>query len=440
MRTVALLIALMTASTSVSWRQTRDEKVRGDRDSFAESLDWIYNDLSEGFAAGKAAGKPLLVVVRCIPCEACQKFDDDVARRDPIIRDLMDDFVCVRLIQANTLDLGLLQYDYDQSMAIVFLHPDGTVLGRFGTRSERYETEDISLIGLRAAMEQALVLSSNVEQFRPSLQGKQPLPVSYATPLEFPNLAGRYGKNLDYQGEVAKSCIHCHQVREAERHVFRDNSKPIPDEVLFPYPDPSVLGLKINPESLVEVEQVEPSSIADQAGIAEGDRIATFDGQPILSTADIQWVLHRTPSGAAELTAEVERDGKLVPASLKLPEDWRRSGNLSWRVSTWDLRREGFGGMKLRDLKDDARADRGLADDVLALQAEHVGQYGEHAIAKRAGLVIGDVIVGFDGKDDRLSETELLTHVLQNRDPGDPVELEVLRADGKRETITLTLP
>lgn len=28
---------------------------------------WIYNDLAKGFAEAKAAGKPIMVVYRCIP-------------------------------------------------------------------------------------------------------------------------------------------------------------------------------------------------------------------------------------------------------------------------------------------------------------------------------------------------------------------------------------
>lgn len=38
--------------------------------NFAEALtadSWIYNDLDKGFAEAKAAGKPLMVVYRCIP-------------------------------------------------------------------------------------------------------------------------------------------------------------------------------------------------------------------------------------------------------------------------------------------------------------------------------------------------------------------------------------
>src|SRR5262249_43806763 len=117
--------------------QDRDAKVRNDRQAFSGSGEWIYNDLETGLKAGRASNRPLMIVFRCIPCEACQKFDDDVARRDPIIRDLLDEFVCVRIVQANTIDLTHFQYDFDLSFAIVFINADKTVYGRFATRSDR---------------------------------------------------------------------------------------------------------------------------------------------------------------------------------------------------------------------------------------------------------------------------------------------------------------
>src|SRR5881227_2373190 len=148
MRTLPIFLGLVILSSPLL-AQDRDAKVRNDRKAFVTSKDWIYNDLGEGIRAAKAAGKPLLVVFRCIPCEACQEFDDDVARRDPIIRDLLDEFVCVRIPQANTLDLSHFQFDFDLSFAIFFLDADLTIYGRFGTRSERPEEEDLSLQGLR---------------------------------------------------------------------------------------------------------------------------------------------------------------------------------------------------------------------------------------------------------------------------------------------------
>src|SRR5205823_6075100 len=154
LRTLLLVLSLMSLHTDPLLAQAQDRrtKVLNDRKAFAGSQNWIYNDLAQGIRAARETHKPLMAVFRCIPCEACQEFDDDVARRDPIIRDLLDEFICVRIVQANTMDLSHFQFDFDLSFAVFFLDADLTIYGRFGTRSHRPEEEDISLQGLRKAM------------------------------------------------------------------------------------------------------------------------------------------------------------------------------------------------------------------------------------------------------------------------------------------------
>gem|GEM_PF-3427370 len=41
----------------------------------------------------------MMVVFRCIPWHACSDFDEQVVRRDETILSLMDEFVCLRMIQ-----------------------------------------------------------------------------------------------------------------------------------------------------------------------------------------------------------------------------------------------------------------------------------------------------------------------------------------------------
>ena len=60
---LATMLALALAQ-STSYAQTRDEKVRTDRDEIGEDSRWIYNDLPRGFAEAKQTGKPLLIVFR----------------------------------------------------------------------------------------------------------------------------------------------------------------------------------------------------------------------------------------------------------------------------------------------------------------------------------------------------------------------------------------
>src|SRR4051794_17455095 len=315
------LLLLTTQATA----QDRDAKVRNDRQAFVASKDWIYNDLGEGVRAAREANKPLLVVFRCIPCEACQAFDDDVARRDPVIRDLLDEFVCVRIVQANTIDLTRFQHDFDQSFAAYLMNPDLTIYGRFATRSERPEHEDISLEGLRKAMEAALRMHRDYGAVKPTLAGKQVTQARYRTPRDYPSLSGKYGEAIDYQERTAKSCMHCHQVREAERLVYRATKEPIPDEVLFPYPDPAVLGLKLDPKEMATVERVTTGTPAERAGLRAGDEITTLAGQPLLSIADLQWVLHNAPA-ATKLPAKVRRAGEAGGVSLDFQEGWGGGG------------------------------------------------------------------------------------------------------------------
>jgi serine protease Do len=416
--------------------QDRETKVRNDREAFRDSKDWIYNDLDAARQSATAAGKPLLVVFRCVPCEACQKFDDEVARRDPIIRDLLDNFVCVRIVQANAIDLTHFQHDFDLSFTAYLINPDLTIYGRFGTRSERPEYEDISLKGLRKAMETALRMHREYRVIRPSLAGKQVDKARFKSPTDYPSLSGKYAASLNYEGQVTKSCIHCHQIREAERLVYRTAGEPVPDDVLYPYPDPTVLGLKLDPKGMATVERVKEGSIASRAGLRVGDEIVALAGQPLLSIADLQWVLQKTPM-SARLSAKVRRDGESLDLSLYLPAGWRR-GDISWRATTWELRRMGLGGLKLVELSADQRAEAPCSKDTMALKVEHVGEYGQHAVAKRAGFRKGDLIVSFDGKTGRMSESDLLRYLLQQKRPGEEVNVTVLRS-GKEMMLRFTL-
>lgn len=45
----------------------RDDQVRGDIESLKDDTFWTYNDLDAGIAKARDSGKPLFVVLRCIP-------------------------------------------------------------------------------------------------------------------------------------------------------------------------------------------------------------------------------------------------------------------------------------------------------------------------------------------------------------------------------------
>jgi hypothetical protein len=431
MRTLSsLCIALSLASTALA--QTREEIVRGDKEKVEAAGFWIYNDLPAAFDEAERTGKPIVVVLRCLPCHECVKLDDELVDTDPVIRPLLEQFVCARQVSTNGLDLSLFQYDTDQSFAVFFLNADGTIYGRFGTRSHRTEwIGDVSLEGLAKALQGALDLHANYDAVKASLAGKRGDAPEVASPELYPSLKDKYTDALNYEGDVVKSCIHCHQIGDAQRAFYWHANRPIPERILWPYPHPKSVGLIMDPNEMATLKEVVPDSPAAAAGLQSGDAIQSFNGQPMLSIADVQWVLHNVDPAGGDVPVSVLRNGEPLDVTLALEEDWRRAGDLSWRVTTWGLRRMAAGGLILETLPDEERRERDLPDDAMALRVKGVGRYGPHATARKTGFREGDVIIEFDGRRDLMSEQELLTYVVTSRKPGDRVPVTVLR--GRRE-------
>lgn len=414
--------------------QTREEKVRNDRKKVEAEGFWIYNDLPKAFETAKKTGKPILVVLRCIPCEECVKLDDDLVEQDPVIRPLLDEFVCARQVSTNGLDLNLFQYDTDQSFAVFMLNADKTIYGRFGTRSHRTEwIGDVSLEGMAAALKGALALHKDYPNNKEALAGKRGGPVKYASPEKYPSLKDKFTDSLNYSGNVVQSCIHCHQIGDAERDLYRSVGEPIPQKVLYPYPHPTVVGLTLDPHTAATIKEVAAESDADEAGFQAGDAIQTLNGQPILSMADVQWVLQQTAPEGGEIVATVERDGQTKDLTLAVENDWRLKGDIRWRVSSWGLRRMTTGGMLLEALDEEGRKAHKIEGDSMALFAKNVGQYGPHAAAKNAGFMKGDILIEVDDRTDLMTEQDLFLYGVTEKKPGDKLVVTVLRNGKKKE-------
>ncbi|WP_395090230.1 Trx7/PDZ domain-containing (seleno)protein [Armatimonas sp.] len=423
-----LLGGLLTGAVLPQQKPTREDQVRNDKKKLEAEGYWLYNDLPRAFTDAKASGKPIVVVLRCIPCEECVKLDDDMIEADPKMKALLEQFVRVRVIATNGLDLSLFQYDTDQSFAVFLLNADGTIYGRYGTRSHRTEWQgDVSVEGMAKAMEGALALHKNYPKNKAQLVAKRGAVPAFAKPELFPSLRAKYTPFLNYEGKVVPSCIHCHMISEAQ-HAVAIQNRQLTDALLFPYPHPKILGLILDPKERPTVLRTEPGSAAAKAGFLPGDVIQALEGQPLLSLADIQWVLNTTPAEGATLTAIVRRAAYPIALKLTLPNGWRRRDDISWRASTWGLRRAALGGMKL----DPNPSGKGLL-------VANVGQFAPHDLAKRAGLVKGDILTSFDTLTSPVRESDLIAHALQVKKPGDTIPLTIQRG-GQTLNLSFVLP
>jgi hypothetical protein len=427
----SLIIALSAASSFAAAVQDREAAVRGDKAAMENDKRWIYNDWQRGFEQAKWAHKPLLVVLRCVPCLSCQGIDASVLT-EPALTPLLDQFVCVRLINANTLDLSLFQVDYDLSLSSVIFNGDGTVYGRYGSWKHQKDPKEKDAASFKHALEAALAIHKGYPANKTALAGKQGAPMPFKTSTEIPELAAKYKRDLDWQGKVVQSCVHCHQVGDAVRAYYRSEKKPVPTEWIFPWPAPEAIGATLAPDSIAHVDSVASGSAAAKAGLRSGDELISLGGQPLVSIADVSWVLHRSPESGF-LPAVVKRDGSEKALKIELPAGWREQSGDQKRVGTWSMRGMANGGLVLEDLPDDARTARGIGKRDLALLVKYVGGGGKHAAAKNAGFKKDDVFVQVDGLKNRQSEGELMGYLLQKRFPGENVKVTVLRGDQKVE-------
>lgn len=433
---LASLFFITSAGLRAEAVKDREGAVRKDRDVMEKSDRWLYNDVDAGFAAAKKSGKPLLVVLRCVPCLACMGLDAQVLE-DNALGALLDEFVCLRVINANALDLKRFQFDVDLSLSVLMFNADGTLYGRFGSWAHQKDSQAKSTEALRMALQGAVALHKGYPANKTALAGKQGGDAPFPTPVEIPGLAEKYGRELDWNGKVVASCVHCHMIGEALRTVAWEAKKPVPEELVFPWPSPESVGLQLAEDIPLKVAAVSAQTAAAWKGLEPGDLIRSVGGQPVISAADISWVLHRT-GAQGEIPVTVQRGGAEKTASLHLGTGWRSASDISRRVGTWGMRAMATGGLQLEELSPDARVKEGIKPESMALRVKHAGQYGKHAAAKNAGFLQDDIVVAVDGLSDAMSEGAVIGHLLTKRRIGDAVKWSILRG-GERREISLRL-
>lgn len=350
---------------------------------------------------------------------------------DPDLAKLLDKFICVRVIQAWGLDLARFQFDYELTWAALFVNADGAVYGRYGMRrSHEKAGQDVSAAGFRKAAEGALELHSGYPGNANELEGKRGPKPPWPTPEAFPALKGR--PNMKPATGERAACIHCHQVYEGELWSIRDEKQPVTDRLLWPYPAPEEVGLELELDERATVKSA--ASMAKEGGFLPGDKILRLDGQPILSVADVLWVLHQAADGAT-VRAEVERAGQIGAAALKLKAGWRRRGDYSWRSIAWSLRHRLAGTGELEAVP----SKEGAISMALRIKKLPPNWVKDRNLSAAKALKSGDVIIAVDGQNNLTREADFLAHLLQKKAPGSEVELTILRG-GKTVQVPIKLP
>lgn len=391
---------------------------------------WVYNDIPSAMAEAKRTNKPMFVTFRCVPCKDCAAFDADVANGNERVRELArKKFVSVRQVEMKGVDLSLFQFDHDLNWAAMFINAEGVVYARYGTQSAEGADAYNSIEGLLSTMQRVLDLHAKYPANREELIGKRGPPKPHSSALELPGLSNP----AKYAQETTRSnCIHCHNIHDAEHQHALDTGKWSP-EMMWKYPLPDNLGLKMDRTSSLRIDAVLPNSPAATAGLKPNMEVVRVNGQRITSIADIQWVLHPLPAEHAVVNVETNDAGKYT---LTLTSGWRKS-DFSWRGSMWNAPPKL--NVWMPELSSDAKDKLGIPQGQIPLETRWINRNangGKQAYAD--GLREKDIIVALAGQPLNMKTNQFQAHIKMHYKIGQKLPLTVLR-DGKKIDLQITL-
>jgi hypothetical protein len=345
-------------------------------------------------------------------------------------------------VQCYGLDLTLFQLDFGQTWNMMFFNADRTIYGRCGTRSAMRGVEDVTIEGFKETLKRVLALHEAYPGNRRILKGKKGPPPRWKTPEDYPLFRGtfRRAEETGDQKELAQNCVWCHWVRPGRLLARWQEELPLHERDLWDFPMPRVLGLHLEPERASTVQEVEEDSKAEKAGFEVGDTILEIGGQPVVSIADVQWVLHRAPVEGA-LTARVLRRDEEMTLTLPLPEGWRRRWDFTWRASAGHIQQKILG-LTIRPVVPQVRTRLDLEEGEMAYRVRALMREGTRfscRAARDAGVRQGDLVVGIDGWMRHVRKGQIFAYLLLAKRPGDTITLTVLR-NGAKKDLVLKLP
>ena len=329
---------------------------------------------------------------------------------------LLSEYVCVRIVRMDNVDIGLFDYDRNNTLYFFIMNGDEQIYTRYGGRDSASPDTYLSLTSLALAASQGLELHRQYQKGELK-KTERPKPMF---PREFPLLVERTFKQ--------NQCVECHLIGDFQNLHREKDGKLDKLTHLFRSPDIKTLGIQLDvPKGLV-VKDVR--NAAEAAGLKPGDRIAKWNGTAVWTFADLQYQYDKVNRRAKEVRFTVDRGGEFIELTAALPVRWWWT-DLRFRQSSIDPRLY----FEDRPLPDAEKQKLGLKADGFASEVKYVAEFAK--TMKSHALQVGDVIFGVDGveRDDDANTAEL--YLKLHKTPGDSAMLDVLRG-GKRLKMPLT--
>jgi hypothetical protein len=310
----------------------------------------------------------------------------------------------------DDVDIALFERDWNNTLYYFLMNADEQIYMRYGGRDARSPMTYLDLNSLELALEQGLELHRRYE--KGELKGTQrPEPFF---PRQIPPLVERtFARN---------QCVECHLIGDFQL-MHREQTGVLNKLTdMYRWPDIRAIGVDLDiPKGLVVREA---KDAVQAAGMQPGDRIAALNGTPVWTFGDLQFYYDKVPRSAQQIQISVDRAGKPLDLTVKLPQRWWLT-DLRFRQLSVDPRPE----FESRPLTEDEKRKYELKPESFASEITRIGGFAE--MLKVHELKAGDVVFAVDGveRDEVANTPELFIKLRKNA--GDTVTLDIIR-DGKR--------
>jgi hypothetical protein len=324
--------------------------------------------------------------------------------------------VVARVTDMRGIDLNVFRFNYDLTMAVLLMHPDGTIYSTYAGRDFTDAGSHQSTTSLARTLDTAYEVHRKHE---PKNRERKP-------PLRVESLD--WWKNN--KKAQKRECFHCHQVHDAWQNAGRAKNK-WSERDQFSWPDPVQVGWRLDRENQTLLTEAD-------APFRKGDRVVSVGDVETISFGDIQRGLHEAPWGANRLAVQVMRDGRPLRLELALESGWKKPTPevYAWRPMKWAMSpKPGFGGPSLDAAQ---KENLGLAKDTWAFRVGYMVTWGPNAKtghhAHRAGIRMKMVVYEVDGKSDFTGMDHFHAWFRMTRKPGRDVSFKVIQ-NGTRRTV-----
>lgn len=331
----------------------------------------------------------------------------------------------------NHVDLARFEFDYDTTWTSFFLDADLNIYSRYGGRDSRNADARMNRESLLHTMQEVLQIHQKVCQ-TPSAE-RTPLIQAATHPLRE---QANSPEDMPLLQQNHQGCVHCHQVQEYRLLQAYQDGK-FDQKMIFNYPLPESLGIELKTFHGHQVEKVTAASAAARAGLLAGDVISRVNDVAVRSEYDIRWALQHAPDKLPISVTVVRQSaagaGTWMNLSVQPAAGWRKS-DLGWRKSLRSVPLQmGFLGYSLSS---SAVKEMGFDESKSLVKVVALRPPG---LAKNLGLQKGDFIAAVGGQTGFRTFEHLKSKLLEIYQPGDIVEVEVLR-DGKTLLLKGELP